>query len=47
MIAVHIRRGPWGYLEDGAEEAHICINSLAQLPGILERDFRTMRECKT
>jgi FMN phosphatase YigB (HAD superfamily) len=39
MIAVHIRRGPWGCLQDGAEEAHIRIDSLAQLPGILERSF--------
>ena len=37
MIAVHIRRGPWGYLQDGAEEAHVRINSLTQLPEVLER----------
>jgi HAD superfamily hydrolase (TIGR01509 family) len=47
MVAVHIRRGPWGHLQDGAEEAHIRIDSLARLPEILERHSRTMRECKT
>lgn len=37
MIAVHIRRGPWGYLQDGAEEAHLRVDSLAELPEVLER----------
>jgi HAD superfamily hydrolase (TIGR01509 family) len=37
MVAVHIRRGPWGYLQSGAEEAHLRIDSLAQLPEAFER----------
>lgn len=37
MVAVHIRRGPWGYLQAGAEEAHLRIDSLAALPEVLER----------
>jgi HAD superfamily hydrolase (TIGR01509 family) len=28
MLAVHIRRGPWGYLQTGAEDAHLRIASL-------------------
>ncbi|MGH3007592.1 MAG: HAD family hydrolase [Gaiellaceae bacterium] len=38
MVAVHIRRGPWGYLQSGTEEAHVRIDSLAELPEVLERD---------
>jgi len=30
MVAVHIRRGPWGVTHDGAE-ADLCIDSLAEL----------------
>ena len=37
MVAVHIRRGPWGYLQPGREQAEICIDSLAELPEALER----------
>jgi FMN phosphatase YigB (HAD superfamily) len=37
MVAVHIRRGPWGYLQPGREQAHVCIDSLDELPGALER----------
>jgi FMN phosphatase YigB (HAD superfamily) len=37
MVAVHVRRGPWGYLQRGAERAHIRIESLAELPEALER----------
>ncbi|MGH3047088.1 MAG: HAD family hydrolase, partial [Gaiellaceae bacterium] len=37
MVAVHIRRGPWGYLQSGTEEAHVRLDSLAELPGVLER----------
>jgi FMN phosphatase YigB (HAD superfamily) len=36
MVAVHIRRGPWGHLHAGLPEAaraHIRIDSLAELPG--------------
>jgi FMN phosphatase YigB (HAD superfamily) len=36
MVAVHIRRGPWGYLQDGREQANLCIESLAELPAALE-----------
>jgi FMN phosphatase YigB (HAD superfamily) len=31
MTAVHIRRGPWGHLQEPPPEA-ICIRSLAELP---------------
>ena len=34
MVAVHIRRGPWGYLQEPPPEA-IRIRSLAELPGAL------------
>ena len=34
MVAVHIRRGPWGVLHD-ASEADMSIDSLAQLPAAL------------
>ncbi len=37
MVAVHIRRGPWGYLQNGREQADIRIDSLAELPEALER----------
>jgi FMN phosphatase YigB (HAD superfamily) len=37
LVAVHIRRGPWGYLHDGGEAAAVQISSLAELPGALER----------
>jgi hypothetical protein len=33
MMAVHIRRGPWGYLQRGAEQAALQIQSLDELPG--------------
>jgi HAD superfamily hydrolase (TIGR01509 family) len=35
MVAVHIRRGPWGYLQPGRERAHVRIDSLAELPDAL------------
>jgi FMN phosphatase YigB (HAD superfamily) len=35
MVAVHIRRGPWGYLQQGREQAHVCIDSLDELPRAL------------
>jgi FMN phosphatase YigB (HAD superfamily) len=35
MVAVRIRRGPWGHLEDGAERAHLRIRSLDELPDAL------------
>jgi FMN phosphatase YigB (HAD superfamily) len=31
MLAVHVRRGPWGYLHDPSA-AHIRVGSLAELP---------------
>lgn len=34
MTAVHVRRGPWGYLQDGSA-AHVVITSLLDLPGAL------------
>ena len=34
LVAVHIRRGPWGYLQEPPEDA-IRINSLDELPGAL------------
>ena len=36
MVAVHIRRGPWAYLQSGAERAHLRIQSLDELPEALE-----------
>jgi HAD superfamily hydrolase (TIGR01549 family) len=32
MVAVHIRRGPWGYLQRGADQAALQIRSLDELP---------------
>ena len=37
MVAIHIRRGPWGWLQPGRERAHLCIDSLAELSAGLER----------
>ncbi|HEY3921296.1 MAG TPA: HAD family hydrolase [Gaiellaceae bacterium] len=34
MVAVHIRRGPWGHLHTPPSEA-LCIRSLDELPGVL------------
>ena len=34
LVAVHIRRGPWGYLEEPPAEA-LRIRSLAELPEVL------------
>ena len=34
MVAVHIRRGPWGYLQSGAELAALRIRSLDELPTV-------------
>jgi FMN phosphatase YigB (HAD superfamily) len=41
MVAVFIRRGPWGYLQASWPEtarAHIRLDSLAELPEALRRD---------
>jgi len=35
LVAVHVRRGPWGYLQRGAERARLTIDSLADLPEAL------------
>jgi HAD superfamily hydrolase (TIGR01549 family) len=35
LVAVHVRRGPWGYLQPGREHAAIRIDSLAELPEAL------------
>ena len=35
MVAVHIRRGPWGYLQQGRERANVLIDSLNELPQAL------------
>jgi FMN phosphatase YigB (HAD superfamily) len=32
MVAVHMRRCPWGYLQSGSEEADLLISTLAELP---------------
>jgi FMN phosphatase YigB (HAD superfamily) len=32
MLPVHIRRGPWGYLQNGAAPNHVRISSLDELP---------------
>jgi FMN phosphatase YigB (HAD superfamily) len=40
MLAVFLRRGPWGYLHatlPGATRAHIRLDALAELPAALER----------
>src|SRR5262249_34928997 len=36
MVAIHVRRGPWGCLQEGAEQAHVRLDSLAELPDALE-----------
>jgi HAD superfamily hydrolase (TIGR01509 family) len=36
MVAVHVRRGPWGHLQDPPPEA-IRVRSLAELPEALAR----------
>jgi HAD superfamily hydrolase (TIGR01509 family) len=35
MVAVHVRRGPWGHLQRGADEAHLRVRSLVALPEAL------------
>ena len=37
LLAVHVRRGPWGYLQAGADEADVRVDSLVELPGALAR----------
>jgi hypothetical protein len=35
MVAVHVPRGPWGYLQRGSKRAHSRIGSLRELPEAL------------
>ena len=35
LVAIHVRRGPWGRLQRGSEEADVQIDSLAELPAAL------------
>jgi FMN phosphatase YigB (HAD superfamily) len=35
MVAVHLRRGPWGYLHEPPSEA-LRAGSLAEIPGVLD-----------
>jgi FMN phosphatase YigB (HAD superfamily) len=35
LFAVHVRRGPWGYLQRGADRAAARVDSLADLPAVL------------
>lgn len=35
LFAVHVRRGPWGHLQRGAEAADLRLDSLAALPEAL------------
>jgi HAD superfamily hydrolase (TIGR01662 family) len=37
LVAVWLRRGPWGLLQDGPGEAALVVGSLAELPAALER----------
>ncbi len=38
IVAIWLRRGPWGMLQRGGERAAIVIDSLGELPGALARD---------
>jgi HAD superfamily hydrolase (TIGR01662 family) len=35
LVAVHVRRGPWGHLQRGTERADLRLDSLAELPEAL------------
>ena len=35
LVSVHVRRGPWGWLQSGAEQADVRVTSLAELPEAL------------
>jgi FMN phosphatase YigB (HAD superfamily) len=35
LMAIHVRRGPWGRLQRGSDEADLRIDSLAELPTAL------------
>ena len=36
LVAVHIRRGPWGHLQSGPDVAHLRIGSLDELPEVFD-----------
>jgi FMN phosphatase YigB (HAD superfamily) len=36
LVAVHIRRGPWGWLQPGTQRAAFRIGSLAELPEVID-----------
>ena len=35
LTTVHVRRGPWGRLQGGSDEADLSVDSLAELPAAL------------
>ncbi|HEY7379713.1 MAG TPA: HAD family hydrolase [Gaiella sp.] len=35
LVAVHVRRGPWGRLQDASGQAQLVVESLAELPAAL------------
>jgi FMN phosphatase YigB (HAD superfamily) len=35
FVAVHVRRGPWGTIQPGSEEADLRVESLVELPAAL------------
>jgi HAD superfamily hydrolase (TIGR01509 family) len=35
LVAVHLRRGPWGLLQEPSEQAQLVVDSLAELPAAL------------
>jgi HAD superfamily hydrolase (TIGR01662 family) len=35
LVAVHVRRGPWGRLQEPSVEARLVVDSLAELPAAL------------
>jgi HAD superfamily hydrolase (TIGR01549 family) len=37
LVAVHLHRGPWAYIQDGAEQADLRIESLDELPEAFAR----------
>lgn len=37
LVAVHVRRGPWGWLQEQGAAEHLCVESLAELPEALAR----------
>jgi HAD superfamily hydrolase (TIGR01509 family) len=37
LVAVHLRRGPWAFIQNGFEPADLRIDSLDALPGAFDR----------